>query len=297
MKIYEFPFVFEAKVKQDLQADIRMSESQSDLRIINLKDSLRGKQPGQYGLPILGSLGMSGGLIACTCVSCVSCEGDIWGTPDLGRGFLTLIIWSVIGFVLGLLIDFAAKKSWEGKVNQIDKLIEDEIHSKEEYIENEINKCEHKCKQYTEAFEKTAQEMSIRFAASSLAQSAISWMTSGFCRTIDAADRRPHINIIEVPFVFDVYAYKITCNLGTFDFELQRCRNLNSPLEQTALARAIASSVQLNVMKKYSQDVTGSTVDVSISFSYAQDRPIVTVSYIAQNFNYEPVADWEDEGN
>lgn len=292
MKIHEFPFVFEKKAKQDLQEDISRRKSQSVLRINDLEGSQK-KEPAKYGLAAMGPLGGIGGLISCTCVSC---SGDIWGSDILGYGFLTFIIWIVIAFGLGWVIDFAVQKAWEDEIKNIDNQIECETSNRDEYIKTITHDCEVKCKKYAETFEKATQEMSIQYAASSLAQGVISWMTDGFCKTIDAADRRPHIESINVPFVFDVYTNKITCNLGTFDFELQRCRNLNSPLEQAALARAIASSIQLNVIKKYPQDVTGSPVDVSISFSYAQDRPIVTVSYVAQNYNYKPVADWEDVG-
>ncbi len=291
MKIYEFPFVFEQSVRRDLQTSISTRQSQSASKIYNLNKSKKAK-PGNTGVAICSPMGIIGGFIACTCVNCSS-ESQSNG---LGYGIVTLIIWVVIATVLGVLIDSAVHKTWEGEMNNIDNQIAYESNKRDEYIRDATRECDDECRRYTEAFEKSAQEMSVQYAASSLAQSVISWMTSGFYRAIDAADRRPHIDIINVPFVFDVYVNKITCNLGTFDFELQRCRNLNSPLEQAALARAIASSIQLNVVKKYPQDVTGSSVDVSISFSYAQDRPIVTVSYVAQNLNYKPVADWEEVG-
>lgn len=291
MKIYEFPIVFDKSAQEDLQKSISTRQSKSALKINNLTDSKKA-EPAKVGISACSTIGIIGGFIACTCVTC-SNESQSNG---FGSGLITLIIRVAIASVLGLLFDSALHKAWEDEMKNIDNQIEYETSNRDEYIKTITHDCEVKCKKYAETFEKATQEMSVQYAASSLAQSVISWITDGFCRTIDAADRRPHIELINVPFVFDVYAHKITCNLGTFDFELQRCRNLNSPLEQAALARAIASSVQLNVMKKYPQDVTGSSVDVSISFSYAQDRPIVTVSYIAQNYNYKPVADWEDVG-
>lgn len=291
MKIHEFPYVFERSARNDLQRAISTRQSQSASRINNLDKSKKG-EPAKVGLSACATIGVIGGFISCTCVTC-SNESQ---SDGFLYGFITLFIWITIACVLGALIDSALYKAWIEELNNIDNQITVESNNRDKYIEDETRECDNKCRKYAEAFEKSAQEMSVQYAASSLAQGVISWMTDGFCRTIDAADRRPHIESVNVPFVFDVYPNKITCNLGTFDFELQRCRNLNSPLEQAALARAIASSVQLNVMKKYPQDVTGSPVDVSISFSYAQDRPIVTISYGAQNFNYKPVADWEDVG-
>lgn len=146
--------------------------------------------------------------------------------------------------------------------------------------------------EYTRQFEQNAQDMSVRFAESDLAKEVIEWMTEGFCKTIDAADRRSHIEQIIVPFVFNVYTNKITCNLGTYDFETHRCRNLNSPVEQTALARAIVSAIQLNIIMKYPQDASGTSISINIDYSYTEEYPATTVTYVAPNGNYEKVKEW-----
>lgn len=282
MQVNEFPFVYERNARRDMEQEISTTNSQCSNRLSQL-NSLKKKDGAGVGIGIAAPIGLIGGFIACVNVSC-SNSGD--------SGFGTLIIWLVIACALGGLIDLAVHQTWISEMKKIDGQIVQTESEKERriiYIQNNYNQ---KCTSYTATFEQTAQDLSVQYAASSLAQTVISWMTDGFCRTIDAADRRSHIETVNVPFVFSVFANKITCNLGNFNFELQRCRNLNSPLEQAALARAIASSIQLNIVKKYPKDVTGSPIDVSISFSYAAECPVVTVTYIAQNFNYKPVRDW-----
>lgn len=134
--------------------------------------------------------------------------------------------------------------------------------------------------------------MSVRYAESALATEVINWMTEGFARTIDATDRRSHIERINVPFSFNVYTNKITCNLGTYDFEIKRCANLTSPLEQTAIARAIASAIQLNITMKYPKDASGTDFVLNISYAYAENHVSASITYTAPNGNYRSVQSW-----
>ena len=167
--------------------------------------------------------------------------------------------------------------------------------NKENYntkIANIINQSEKDQRNYLTSFEKNAQDMSVQLADSELAQKVIHWMTEGFSRTIDAADRRKHIEQINVPFSFNVYTDKITCNLGTFDFEVERCEFLDNPVEQTALARAITSSIQLNIVMKYPKDASGTDIQIKIEYQYTDKCPKTTITYVALNGNYEAVQKW-----
>ena len=145
---------------------------------------------------------------------------------------------------------------------------------------------------YETAFEVEAQKMSVKYAESTLAIEVINWITEGFSGIIDAADRHSHIERINVPFSFNVYANKITCNLGTYDFEIKRCAYLTTPLQQTAIARAIASAIQLNITMKYPRDVSGTDFVLNISYDYAQDYVSVEITYTASNGNYCAAKQW-----
>lgn len=168
---------------------------------------------------------------------------------------------------------------------------EQSVHAIEEQIKHEIE-------EYQKLFEAEAQRVSVEFAESELATEVINWMTDGFSRTIDATDRRSHIEKINVPFFFNVYASKITCNRGTYDFEIKRCANLTSPLQQTALARAIASAIMLRIAIAYPQDPSGSESKTDISYTYAgvgsDEHVAVTMTYAAPNGNYRSVKHWQN---
>ena len=193
---------------------------------------------------------------------------------------------------LGLWFQFAIKSMHKSNNSDAIVQVEYEKLASANRIEDILNNKERDSRNYYQQFEMAAQQMSVNFAESELAIEVIEWMTKGFAKTIDAADRRSHIQQIDVPFVFHTFKNRINCNLGTFDFEIKRCRALNGPLEQTALARAIASAIQLNITMKYPQDVSGTNIVTNIEYSYGEDFVSTTISYTAPNGNFRAVRDW-----
>ena len=217
------------------------------------------------------------------------------GVSSYNAGGAGLFYWGIItifGAIIGVLIWKSAKKAYNRYESDLESRISQEIENYNTKIANIINQSEKDQRNYLTSFEKNAQDMSVQLADSELAQKVIHWMTEGFSRTIDAADRRKHIEQINVPFSFNVYTDKITCNLGTFDFEVERCEFLDNPVEQTALARAIASSIQLNIVMKYPKDASGTDIQIKIEYQYTDKCPKTTITYVALNGNYEAVQKW-----
>lgn len=181
----------------------------------------------------------------------------------------------------------AKKQAYISTAANNETSISQRIYAIEEHTKYEID-------EYKKLFDLNAQNMSVDYAESELATEVINWMSDGFSRTIEAADRRIHIEKINVPFNFTVYTNKITCNLGTYDFEIKRCENLTSPLQQAAISRAIASAIQLNVTMKYPKDVTGTEFVLNTSYTYIGDCVSVAITYTAPNGNYQSVQSWKN---
>lgn len=206
----------------------------------------------------------------------------------------TWLICTIIGLVIGAIKSSSVSKSYNESVNAANCSLEREkeqtVHNKEKIqADAEKEYCD-----YIAQFEAAAQSMSVQFAESQLAIEVIEWMTQGFAKAIDSTDRRSHVERIDVPFMFQVYSSKITCDLGTFDFVIERCRDLESPLEQTALSRAIASAIQLNITMKYPKDASGTDIVTDIYYRYRTDYVNTTVFYSAANGNYKAVRDWSN---
>ena len=236
-------------------------------------------------------LGFMGGGIVGLVIGLFMCI-PMANNGSFGGAFMTWIICGIIGGCIGVAICGSMITSRNEQIAANKQEQENERKRLERKIE-EINSTYQKMyENYVKNFELTAQQESVKFAESRLAKEVIEWMTDGFSKTIDATDRRSHIERINVPFAFNVYTNKITCNLGTYDFEIKRCSNLTSPIEQTALARAIASAIQLNIVMKYPQDESGTSISINIDYNYSTECPTTTVTYVAPNGNYRAVEKW-----
>lgn len=287
------------KQKQQRFSSIQKETSEKITNINNTKisNSASGKAVG-----ICVGIGAIVGLVG-FCSSCSACNGTIksgGGASALdtatcqlfggvGTFFLAILIGLVVGGIIELIIVIARKASDKSIDKNIQKSHNNELVLKEE-VTQELEK---DYSEYVLQFENEAKRQSIKFAESQLAKEVITWMTNGFCSAIDATDRRPHIQEIDVPFVFNVYCNKITCNIGTYDFELKRCANLTSVMDQAALTRAIASAIQLNVVMKYPKDISGESINVNIEYTYTKDSAVATLRYTAYNGNYRPTMSWD----
>lgn len=254
-----------------------------------------------------------GGFIAGLVVGAFVCftNGDaidskINFSSSIGSAIMFWLMFGVIGAILALIL-CGIISSVQNRSNQN---IDNKIVSAKNQTANDISsinaKYDLKIKELTKNnerlyntyltnFNNEAQNQSVRFAESPLAVEVINWMTDGFSKLIDSADRRSHVETISIPFVFRTYYNKIECNLGVFDFEIKRCDFLKTPIEQTALTRAIASAIQLNITIKYPKDVSGTGVLTNIDYDYNTDCVIAKIIYSATNGNYKATRGWATE--
>ena len=177
-------------------------------------------------------------------------------------------------------------------INEMNQEIEKEERIAGLQIKELCEMAEREKEVYKDEFEKRVNDISVNYVESVLVKEIVDWMTEGICRQIDAADRRKHIQLIEVPFNFKVYKDKIKCDIGLYDFEIKRCSNLNNIFEQVALARAIATAIRLNLVMRYPKDISGTSVDIKIVYSYEEECMRTTIIYMAQNGGYEIAKNW-----
>lgn len=282
MQMNVFPQIYNNIKDREANDKIIEARQKTERRIVSINNT-HTSEPIAKGIIMGAMVGVFGGFIACTCV-CINTNSDI--------GLLTWVIVGIISVAMGVIVDKSAMEDY--KINE--KNIVSRISKEKRWLEDEIKNINEETRrakyQYEQAFDAEVQRISVQFAESELAKEVIEWMTEGFSRTIDATDRRGHIEQINVPFMFKVYNNLIKCNLGTYDFEIKRCRNLTGPLEQMALAKAIASAIQLNIKMKYPKDVSGTEVCINIKYLYTEEYPETTIIYVAPNGDYEAAHDW-----
>ena len=224
------------------------------------------------------------GVCACTCI--------FFRGASISEAIQSWIVAAIIAGVVGLfvpsLLELVSTLDNRKKNAQIREVKRHYSGIKKEFLE----KGKTDKKNYQSRFDKAAQEAGIKFADSSLTKEIVLWLKEKFYKSIDAADRRAHIEQVVIPFSIKVYVDKIVCNGGVFDFLLQRCPLLGGPVEQAGLTRAIASNLQVETLLKYPKDISGTIPTIEISYSYADEYSGITVSYISANGNYKPVRSW-----
>ena len=315
MNYAKFPYSFwqdlnkstEEKVKQiTKQRDVAINKiiRSLDNSISNLKISRFNDNETNYGTYFWSGfgIGLLVGFFACFTFG-NQIDEALHFTDSLASAFMLWLMFGVIGAFALLILRIIVVTIKRGNNVRIENDIEIEKQRAKERIAIENKKCDEAIQAvrnnakkqyytYLNGFDSEAQKFSVHFAESPLAEEVIEWMTSGFVKTINAADRRSHVDELNIPFVFKTYRNKIECNLGVFDFEIKRCDELNSPLEQTAQTTAIASAIQLNITMKYPHDASGTNIVTEISYEYQHDHVTATVLYTAPNGNYRSTRSW-----
>ena len=280
---YDFPFVYNEQVDQQTERDIDTEKQYLKNELQQLMDS-KGKQPefGNY-LAVGVVLGILVGFMGCIGV-CRATEQNS-AANGLKAG---LIILGVSLVLSGILFVIMSKKYEENssEIRRQTNLERKESLKKESKIKAAGEK---KKKEYLEQFEEAAQQASVYFPNNDLMQYITNWISEGFFRAINYADRRKHVPQISVPFAFEVYRSKIVCNAGTVDFETKRIAELKNPVEQTALARAIISDLHLKTVMKYPNDISGTSIQIRIEYQYFNDHVRSVIIYEATNGFYTNV--------
>lgn len=212
-------------------------------------------------------------------------------------------------FKYGIIDPKAEIRTEEIKQEQ-QKAIESITQSISAEISQHCQDTEKRIRQYNDDFEKEAQKLSTEFANSALAKEIAQWLSSGFLRTVQATDRTSNIEKIVVPCNFHVDKDEIRCNIGSYNFDEHRCEPLADALSQAALARALASQVQVAMLMQYEKDTSGTSYKIDISYQYPEplkqtyylssmkrdieieDGISVTLNYTAPNGNYKQTRKW-----
>lgn len=183
------------------------------------------------------------------------------------------------------------KKKNNKRINMKILVIEEEYAKKVSELDVQTKELMNK---YLVLYKNKVNEKSISFANSELAKEIIGLLSNEFARNINALSRTSNIQFITYTYSFRVYYNKITSDKALwFDFDEHRCRNLDDVTEQEALAKILATQVQLNTMMNYSEDPSGTPIKLNINYVYPNDQCVeVRLEYVALNGNYEQVRNW-----
>lgn len=204
----------------------------------------------------------------------------------MGVPFLVTLIFLLINIIkLSKCIKHRKLYSW--KIDEIEK----EYAKKVMALEAQIKQWN---KNYSIIYRNKINDQSVNFANSEVAQEIIELLSNEFSKNIDALQRSNNIKFITCTYSFKVYYNKIISSYALcFDFDVKRCKNLSGLVEQEALAKVLATQVQLNIIMKYNEDPSGTPVRIDTKYAYPEDRCVeIILDYTELNGNYEQVRNW-----
>lgn len=285
MQIYKFPNDYENDLRIKANASINETNTHFDKRRNTLISRISKPQKISEHVIISGFVGFIIGFI----LGFRSCCGP---SASASRFFGTIFLVTAIFAIIGAIVGVIKKKNCEQNEQSIQSQIDQEREQTRNTINNINEQMKRECAQYKAAFEAEAQKMSTQYAQSALVGEVASFLLSQLVTEINCADRRSCIKEVGVNFVFEVHTYKIAYQKSVYNFKDNRCQNLSSPLQQTAIARAIASAIQYNVTKRYPKDASGTKYVLNTGYSYNADYVIVSIEYRATNGNYRNERSW-----
>ena len=289
----DFPlFPNEYKRQRDIRVEqeIQEEKSKSNAKIESINNSVGTAPQGWDEVLAQAEAAIAFAFLAycgCCCLE-LEVDRDLIATLSVCAG--------TVVFLIGLTMILSGQNAYQKATETASANVCEESKRCNDAIELLTKRAQQDCEEYAKNFEQSVQEKSVHFVKGSLVQMIAEQMASIFSKYVDTADRRKHIPNINIPFSFQVFRNKITFPLGTFDFEIERCRALGDCAEQAALSMAIASSVQTDIVMKYPQDKSGTDIDVSIRYTYGGEYgpATATITYSAPNGNFMNVQDWQE---
>lgn len=284
----EFPAVQRERMKLELEETINsLREETAAYQAAQQQKSRKrnGRLNGITGA-VVGII-LAVGFLGTGCVSCMTCfDGGNFG----GNGFPNAVGTLIAGLLLTVAVGVAAYLIiWLCSLPGAKKY---RRHSegKEQSLEESKRQCQavfrETTQSYAASFEQAVKAVVQRFVSNKTTEEIGDRIAAGFLDTIERAPRGDDQKDVLASCSFTVYADQIQYGSGVFHFSQNHCANLSSPVEQAALAQAIAAHIEIRVMEKYGKDPCGSVPRITISSSDAALSRTVTVQYAAANTNY-----------
>lgn len=148
------------------------------------------------------------------------------------------------------------------------------------------------CREFQEGFEREVCAKIAEFSQPPIDQIYIRIFAKELLSKIQFQDRSKKVRSIEVSFAMRVYADKVCTAANEYQVMDALFKPLEGFAEEMAMARSVASAVQVELMTLLPADPSGSPYSVNIRESYELDAAVAQINYRADNQNYEEIKNW-----
>lgn len=148
------------------------------------------------------------------------------------------------------------------------------------------------CREFNEGFEKEVSYKIEDFPQPPISQLWIQKFAGEFNYKISSADRSSGIEKIEIPFAMLTCAEELYSVKNKYLIMKEMFRPLEGFAEQTALARSVASAVQVEVMMLLASNPLDAQYDISMDETYEGNAAVITLIYRAKNDRFQEMRNW-----
>lgn len=194
--------------------------------------------------------------------------------------------------VIGVLIAYKKSYIGKGKKSQLDDGLRSVENQHEEAIRKIHAEIDRECKTFNEGFEREVCNKIAEFSQPPIDQLYIQKFANEFIDKINSQDRSSAVKEIKVTFTIKVYTDKVCTSLNEYPLMNILFKPLEGFAEEMAMARSVASAVQVEIMTLLQADLSGSQYGIELKESYEFDAAVMTMTYKADNNSFKEVQSW-----
>lgn len=211
-------------------------------------------------------------LVACVsvCFSVYADHDGDWNGIIMGifGGIVSAVIVGGIIAGLGMLVEEKlVNKVRRKQVNQINEKFDYDVVDVKKKKTDISNEYRNKIFEYKKEFYEESDKRTSKFIGNSVTDEIIQWMAAVIINDISTANRGPQISSVQKVLNFRVTEDKVTTSFGNYVFAEHRISNLADAAEAMALAKAVGTGLQTEVMAQFPMDPMGTPVRVNASYT------------------------------
>lgn len=209
-------------------------------------------------------------LVACVSVCfLVYADDDSWNGIFLGtlEGIISAIITGAIIYgIENLVSDISIKAKWK-RANRIIEKFEYDVVGVKKKKTDISNEYRNKIFEYKKEFYAESDKRTSKFAGNPVTDEIIQWMATVIINDINTANRGPQISVVQKVLNFKVTEDEVITYFGNYVFEEHRISNLADAVETMALAKAIGTGLQTEIMVQFPIDPMGTPARVNAAYT------------------------------
>ena len=210
-------------------------------------------------------------LVACVsvCFSVYADHDGDWNGIIMGifGGIVSAVI--IVGVLFGIasVIDGISTNKRRKKINQINEKFEYDVVDVKKKKADISNEYRNKILEYKKEFYEESDKRTPKFVGNAVTDEIIQWMAAVIINDINTANRGPQISSVQKVLNFKVTEDEVATSFGNYIFIQHRISNLVDAAETMALAKAIGTGLQTEIMAQFPMDPMGTPARVNASYT------------------------------